>query len=151
MSDEQPATATERRRYDPEMIEDFLNHLLWEVRIAHHENANRVRQTGKLNPELVDQLGRYFDKYGSTLRLPNQLDGDGASDAEIKRALEILTVEIGEKGCDAQMAHLEALRGLFESAVSLIRLWNEHDGKLDGEPVRVWTVEEVLGWETDDN
>ena len=42
-------------RYDPAMIRDFLDHLLWELRAAHFEHAH----PGKFNPELADPLARY--------------------------------------------------------------------------------------------
>ncbi len=45
------------RRYDLDMIRDFLDHLLWEVRIAYHET-----QHAGINPELSEQLEKYIKK-----------------------------------------------------------------------------------------
>jgi hypothetical protein len=40
------------------MIRDFLDHLLWEVRISHYETTHG----SKTNPELTDQLERFQKK-----------------------------------------------------------------------------------------
>lgn len=47
--------------YDAEMIEDFLNQLLWEIRIHHFENTAAI---GTVNPELASQLATYLKKRG---------------------------------------------------------------------------------------
>jgi hypothetical protein len=56
-----PSERRERPRsgYDLEMIRDFLDHLLWELRISHHETTT---SHGAVNPELVDQLTKYVKK-----------------------------------------------------------------------------------------
>ena len=43
-------------RYDVKMIRDFLDHLIWEVRIGHFENTTAP---GTINPELMDQIAKY--------------------------------------------------------------------------------------------
>ena len=43
------------RGYDVEMIRDFLDHLMWELRIVHFENTN---PSGTDHNELMSQLAK---------------------------------------------------------------------------------------------
>ena len=49
-----------KKGYDTEMIEDFLEHYLWETRASLFEQGNAKG----INPELVEQLAKYIKKYG---------------------------------------------------------------------------------------
>ncbi|MFC1633654.1 hypothetical protein ACFL5Z_02325 [Planctomycetota bacterium] len=51
-----------KRQYKAEMIRDFLDHLRWELSICHFENTHTK---GPMNPELVDQLKKYMQKYNT--------------------------------------------------------------------------------------
>jgi hypothetical protein len=53
-----PKKPSEARCYDVEMIQDFLEHLTWQYRIAHFEN----RSPGQVHPELLENLKRVVNK-----------------------------------------------------------------------------------------
>ena len=50
------------QRYNVKMIQDFLEHLKWELRIVHFELSQK-NQKIRINPELVEQLGKYVKKW----------------------------------------------------------------------------------------
>jgi hypothetical protein len=66
----------ERDGYDLEMIRDFLEQLLWEVRVSHFDNTNVKPH----NPELAEQLRKYHRKYGRTLVPLVKLQKDGLTE-----------------------------------------------------------------------
>jgi hypothetical protein len=97
------------RRYDVEMIRDFLDHLLWEVRINHYEQI-----TSEVNPELKEQLKKYVRKRQTIgLLFATELD----KKADPSRLAEYRKIKAGLR--QSQLLGLEALRPLFEEA-----LWN---------------------------
>jgi hypothetical protein len=51
---------------------DFLEQLLWEVRVSHFDNTNEKRN----NAELAQQLPKYHRRYGRTLVPLVQLERD---------------------------------------------------------------------------
>jgi hypothetical protein len=82
-------------KYDVVMIHDFLQHLLWELRICHFENTHKQ---GAINPELVDQLNRYVVKRNTVGLLPARtVDTEGVPEEAVDEAIQNL------KGTLAQM------------------------------------------------
>gem|GEM_PF-2766142 len=76
-----------KRYYDVEMIRDFLEHLRWEWAIRHFE----VTHGNAENPELVDQLRKYYQKYHTIgLQKANRLVYGDASPEEIELADAVL-------------------------------------------------------------
>lgn len=71
--------------YPVEQIRDFIQHLLWEARIAHFEATN----PGTVNPELVDELAVYSRKYGCVLWPSRQIDPEDLTPAEVARTVSI--------------------------------------------------------------
>lgn len=56
-----------KRKYDLAMIRDFLDHLKWELRISVFEATHPI---GATNPELVEQLAKYMERYDVIGLLP---------------------------------------------------------------------------------
>jgi hypothetical protein len=96
----------EARRYDVEMIRDFLDHLLWEVRINHYEQI-----TSEVNPELQEQLTKYIRKR----RTVGLLFATQITDLDPARLAEYRTLKAGLR--QSQLLALEALRPLFKEAL----------------------------------
>jgi polyphosphate kinase len=108
-----------RRRYNVQMIRDFLDHLMWEVRINHVESTS-VAATGgcKVNMELADQLAKYLRKYRTNLRagVSVRRDTPDQTDEQVQQALKIGSARRAEehqKYIDA----LETLKPLFKEAL----------------------------------
>ena len=110
--------AHKRKRYDVEMIRDFLDHLLWEVRINHFENTADV---GAINPELVEQLGKYIRKYNGVLLPATVINREGATEDQAK-ATELTYRQIMRDKRQEQMEHLESLQELFADALKCASL-----------------------------
>ena len=98
---------SEARCYDVAMIRDFLDHLLWELRISHHES-----QTSKINPELAEQLEKY-QKKRQTVGLLFATGIDGNPDPDKYRQFQTLRGEVRK----SQLLCLEALQSLFREAL----------------------------------
>jgi hypothetical protein len=104
------------RNYDTQMIGDFLQHLLWECRIATFEHTAAV---GTINPELVEQLEPFIEKYGPTqLVRQNAVHLGGATVAEGEQAVEVLRTRLRARYTEAT-EHLEALDEIFSEALAL--------------------------------
>lgn len=100
------------------MISDFLEHLLWEVRVNHAENTSLATPTGaKLHPELTEQLGKYVRQYNTALRPAVDLVvPDGMSREDAARAMKTLQrwrVPEHQRYINA----LETLQPLFKEAL----------------------------------
>jgi len=105
-----------KKYYDIQMIKDFLDHLMWELRINHIENTNPGCAT---NPELVEQLSKYSNKYNTVgLMTAMKVTYEGAENIpdEIK-ALVTRSMQ-GEKANRSQEAvnALEILQPTLEIA-----------------------------------
>jgi len=99
------------------MIGDFLEHLMWEVRISDFElNATR----GTTHPEFVEQLQGHIEKYGTSLLPVGLVDTKGKSKEEIDRTIAEARAEMRER-YRSNLEHLEALRSLFEEAINCAR------------------------------
>jgi hypothetical protein len=104
-----PEKPSEARCYDVEMIRDFVDHLLWELRISHFETTGTG---GGLNPELVDQLERYMRKRQTVgLLMGHQADRNIPREKvqQFREALNALR--------QRQIDRLEALRPLLNEAL----------------------------------
>ena len=102
--------------YDLEMIRDFLDHLMWELRVVHFENTNAP---GTDHGELMSQLQKYQRKYpGSTaLMAMTVMKTDGYSQDDIGRARRKLRWMRAQQAEDA-IELLEALEPVFEEALT---------------------------------
>ena len=69
----------QRDGYDLDMVRDFLDQLLWEVRVSHFDNTNENPH----NPELAEQLQKYHRKYHRTLVPLVKLDTNGLTAEQI--------------------------------------------------------------------
>lgn len=104
------------RAYDLEMIQDFLQHLLWEVRISHHES--QCDASNPINPELVDQLEKYIKKRQTagllyTVGFEEQVAALAASEPEKFSRFKQVQAELRK----TQLIYLESLlRSLFPEA-----------------------------------
>jgi hypothetical protein len=95
------------------MIRDFLDHLLWEVRIVNFEST---AAPGTINPELGEQLKKYMAKYHCGLLAAMDVGWDGIPEAERQQAARDFRAARQEASA-SQIAHLEALQGLFREAL----------------------------------
>jgi hypothetical protein len=76
-----------KEKYDVGMIRDFLEHLMWELRIAVHENQC---EGGRINPELTDQLKKYIQRRDCIGLLEGMKFADDLGDAEGLQAMRDL-------------------------------------------------------------
>jgi hypothetical protein len=100
---------SEARRYDVEMIKDFVEHLLWELRTDQFESSG-----GAINPELVDMLGKYMTK-----RQTNQLLMSHVTKLEPDHEAVRNWNDARRKLRDRQIHALEALQPVFAEALAL--------------------------------
>ncbi len=109
------------RRFDVRMIRDFLELLHLELRIKLLENTN----PGILNPELVEQMGRYYRRYHCRPLLPmTRLDTQGVSRKGAERSLQIVRKLQISRDSGAVEA-LETLDKCFETAFEALKCPNE--------------------------
>jgi hypothetical protein len=128
--------------YDVPMIRDFLEHLLWEVRLNLYENAAKP---GAINQELVDKLSVYQGRYGRvTLLATNQIDTGGETKERIRQAVANFR-EFMRLTREGQIRQLEALQRLFSEAFGCAEM--SCRCAPDKWPVRIWTVKRLLGEE----
>src|SRR5262245_37258191 len=104
------------KRYDVEMIRDFLDHLAWEVRILHYESLN---EDDSIHPKLEDQLAKYSRRYNAVLLSVTELDYEGLPAAMVQRARNCWKAA-QVRVIAEQLQHLEALAGLFNEAFECI-------------------------------
>lgn len=121
---------TDGTGYDVEMIRDFLENLLLEVRVQHYENLQALQLTEKhgdlrtvceeldrnISPALVEQLGKYVDKYRTQLVRQDVINGENATQSEIATVAEAF-IRVAVQKRDEQVGHLEALQELFDEAL----------------------------------
>jgi len=113
------------KRYDIEMIRDFLDHLTWEVRILHYESIN---EDDSINPKLEDQLAKYSRRYKAVLLAETELDYEGLPVAMVQRARSCWKAA-QVRATAEQLQHLEALAGLFKQALECIGFSNRIGNK----------------------
>jgi len=104
------------RNYDVEMIRDFLDHLMWELRIIHFENTN---PSGADHGELMSQIQKYQQEYrgSKALMAIMTMATEGYSLADVERARRnfrrVRAVQMEEA-----IQHLEELAPIFEEALA---------------------------------
>ena len=107
------ASETAIKRYDVEMIRDFLDQLRLEVRLRMLENSD---PPGEKHPELLGELRKFTQKYDAGLLLAWDLSPEGCSQEEYDAVRSYLRKARGE-GRKQQLEHLEALEELFREAL----------------------------------
>jgi len=130
--------------YDVQMIQDFLDHLLIELRVQLWENVVTLRkldETGDLSVALQaqkepiegidEQLVHYVAKYETALIYASAFDFDGVPD-ELIPVITKKFMSSRIKQRDEQLGHLEALSDLFDEALQCAKLpfGKTEDGKL---------------------
>lgn len=144
--------------YDVEMIRDFLEHLLLEVRVQHYENLMGLKIMEEhgdqrilrevadehTSPALVEQFCKYHAKYQTQLILDHGIDGENATQAEIDIVTEAALGALTQKR-DEQIGHLEALQELFDEALMCVKVpfGVSADGRVFG-PRHVISVREWI-------
>lgn len=144
--------------YHVQMIRDFLDHLLLEVRVQHFENLKALRAldtTEELGSALrgqpvgpgdaiIQQFMKYQAQYNSCLVAAQAIDGTNASDTEMRAAtIAVLTKNLEKR--DEQIGHLEALQELFDEALACAKLpfGIGQDGQLV-QPQNVFPVRQMM-------
>lgn len=120
--------------YDVQMIRDFLEQLLLELRVQQYENVKAlrsIRSNGDLraavraaeepSPALIEQLAGFHAKYSATLLPANEIDGEGATNEEINGFVEGFLIRVIEMR-DAEIGHLEALQDVIDEALLTAKL-----------------------------
>lgn len=102
------------KRYDVEMIRDFLAHLLVEVRVAHSESTPHATH---LNIEQVNERKAFSDEYGASLLPRNRFEGSDVSEDMYESACESMRARL-EVQYTRWIRSLEDLSGLFDDALS---------------------------------
>ena len=104
------------QRYNVPMIRDFIEHLLWELRISIYENT--ASDPTKTNPELVEQLARCMERRGThgLLCEAHLLETEQLTPEEIAKASARVRKMTAERR-KHELEALESLEGLFEEAL----------------------------------
>lgn len=101
------------KRYDVKMIEDFLEHLRWELVINHFEHT---RPDAVVNPDLVDQLTKCVDKRDTIgLMMMLEIETKGVEKNTAKANIKILREAQAKKSQEGINA-LEILNPIFQEA-----------------------------------
>jgi len=157
MSNKHAGKRRDARRYDVQMIQDFLGQLLLELRLQHYETLKLQRSLKSTDdfdsamrvvedepPEIADRVYAYRGRRQTTLITAYTFDGRNATKAESMTVMREVVKEILE--CrEAQIGHLEALQKLFVEAIgcSMLPYGLDEDGEEIG-PRRVHNVREIL-------
>lgn len=115
------ATKMKAKRYDANMIRDFLDHLTWELRNLHFENT--AKQVGTFSKEASEMLGKYQKRYGQYGLMATYAIGDGMTEDDVA-AFRAGHAEDLQQYIDA----METLQPLFAEADECIRT-EARDGK----------------------
>ena len=145
------------KRYDVEMIRDFLDHLLLELRVHHFEllkNLKNYSTTDDLDTlakmmenqtsvSLVEQFLPFQKKYQSALIRVNAYDKKNASDAEVKAVITTVTKRTLANR-DKQIGNLEALKDLFDEALECAKMQfgTDQDGNTV-QPIMLYIVRKI--------
>lgn len=139
--------------YDVQMIRDFLDHLLLELRVQHYENVKALRTltasedirkafaaAAEPSERIVDQFMAFQAKYASTLLAANAVDGTNATEEEA-REFSRAFLERNIQRRDEEIGHLEALQELFDEALLCAKM--PFGVSKDGHPVGPQRVHRV--------
>lgn len=102
-----------KKHYDVEMIKDFLEHLHWEYTINHFENTTAK---GTLNPELVDQLAKYIEKYNTCGLMFALVFDDTGCTKEEKESASAAISEVHAERAKKVIDALKSLDSVFSEA-----------------------------------
>ena len=127
------------KRYDVEMIRDFLEHLAWEVRVLHYESIN---EDDSINSKLEDELAKYSRRYNAVLLAITELDYEGLPATMVQRARNCWKAA-RVRATAEQLQHLEALAGLFKEAFECIG-FRSRTGNKRALPVRTIKARNIL-------
>ena len=108
-----PPVEISTKRYDVEMIRDFLDQLRLEVRLRMLENTEGP---GERHPDLLAELRKFAEKYDAGLLLAWDLRPEGCTGEEYEAVRSYLRKARGE-GRRLQLEHLDALEELFREAL----------------------------------
>ncbi|MHC4909031.1 MAG: hypothetical protein ACYTF9_04850 [Planctomycetota bacterium] len=100
------------RRYDVDMIRDFLRQLVLEVRIHQQEHATRL---GGMSLEFREELRKYTEKHAATLLPVAVLDESGIQHEDVARANQLMQARMA-KMHEQWLDQLESLHRLFHVA-----------------------------------
>ena len=143
--------------YNVEMIRDFLEHLLLEIRVQHFEGlealqtlteTNDIEEITKreqpLTATTLEQFVKFQDKYQTALIAATGIDGKGATKDETRRvAKEVLTANCRRR--EEQIGHLEALQELIDQALMCAKVPFGFDAQGDSvQPTRSYKVRDIL-------
>lgn len=142
--------------YNVEMIRDFFDHLLLELRTQLFEYVTLVRKheasdnVGSLSvqpdyaPALAGEFTKYIEKYASALIHVISIKRENETAAEALEARMLILKQRIELR-DKQIGHLEALRDLFDEALLCAKLpfGMTKDGEA-AQPMLEYSVREVL-------
>jgi hypothetical protein len=104
------------RRYDVNMIRDFLEHLRWELRTRCVELTHELPASGKIpKDELYEQMEKYTKKWNCALVRMTTINTDGVPAEEIK-AGELRARKLMATQAEQDLSALEHLDRLFEEA-----------------------------------
>jgi hypothetical protein len=132
--------------YPVQMIRDFLDHLLLEVRTQHYENQRALKALGSTDDlksamklieqsseKLENQFLTYQERYQSALIARHVIDGKDVPEAVYKAAIVAVAKGMLAKR-DEQIGHMEALQDLFKEALYCATLPFGVDG--EGNPIQ---------------
>jgi hypothetical protein len=128
--------------YDVAMIRDFLDHLMWELRIQIYEHETGA--DAPLNPELTEMLEKYIRRRGTVAVIFNHATEKQPSPGELRelhagmatlrksqlRCLECLQTLFGEALKAARAPRSMSILK-FEDAAKAIELIKEYQRKHD--------------------
>ncbi len=107
-----------KKRYDLEMIHDFLRHLRSEVAACHHQNTHEHRA---LSPELLAEITKYSGKYEVCGLLPViQPDAAGVPEEQTKELWEKVRAARA-KEMKAALDALDTLESVLTEAIGSLR------------------------------
>jgi hypothetical protein len=112
-----------KNRYNGQMIEDFLDNLLWELRAVHYEVSSAAPPTGPgdkvgINPELCDQLVKYMKRYNHAgLMALSYVDKDPGLTANQKHQAIANYRTARAAVVQEWIDHLEALQPILKEAL----------------------------------
>jgi len=143
--------------YDVDMVRDFLDQLLVELRSYHYENVKILRslKAGENPTEAItqltttptildDQFIKIDSKYMTSLLPITTADVRNATESEVKEVMTaILEGEVKRK--DEMIGHLEALQPLLADVFSCAKMpsgFDQHGNHV--QPRRVYNIREIV-------
>ena len=102
------------KRYDTDMIRDFLKHLKAELIGSHLDDT----KPGVIHPEVSEDIGAFCRRYQTPLRSMHALERpDGMTEAECQVVLKDRYHQYFGQKAATELKHLEALELAFNEAL----------------------------------